>query len=65
MDRRSLSANGVELCVQELGRPADAPILLIMGRAASMDWWEDGFCERLVAGSRFVVPTTTATRAGR
>ncbi len=20
-----------------------------------MDWWEDGFCERLAAGSRFVV----------
>jgi pimeloyl-ACP methyl ester carboxylesterase len=20
-----------------------------------MDWWEDGFCERLMAGSRFVI----------
>jgi pimeloyl-ACP methyl ester carboxylesterase len=26
-----------------------------MGGASSMDWWEDGFCERLMAGSRFVI----------
>jgi pimeloyl-ACP methyl ester carboxylesterase len=26
-----------------------------MGGASSMDWWEEGFCERLMAGSRFVI----------
>ena len=26
-----------------------------MGSGASMDWWEDEFCERLAAGGRFVV----------
>jgi pimeloyl-ACP methyl ester carboxylesterase len=26
-----------------------------MGSSASMDWWEDEFCERLAAGSRFVI----------
>ena len=48
-------ANGVDLCVQTFGDTADPAILLIMGGASSMDWWQDGFCERLVAGPRFVV----------
>jgi pimeloyl-ACP methyl ester carboxylesterase len=52
---RILRANGVDLCVQTFGDRADPPILLIMGGASSMDWWEDGFCERLMAGSRFVL----------
>jgi pimeloyl-ACP methyl ester carboxylesterase len=26
-----------------------------MGGAASMDWWEDGFCARLAAGRRYVI----------
>jgi pimeloyl-ACP methyl ester carboxylesterase len=50
-----VEANGVELCVESFG-DSDAPaILLIMGSSASMDWWEDEFCERLAAGSRFVI----------
>jgi pimeloyl-ACP methyl ester carboxylesterase len=50
-----LQANGVELCVETFGDPTHAAILLIMGSSASMDWWEDEFCERLAAGSRFVI----------
>ena len=30
-------------------------MLLIAGAGASMDWWEDGFCDRLAAGRRFVI----------
>lgn len=48
-------ANGVDLCVGAFGDAGDPAILLIMGSSASMDWWEDDFCERLAAGSRFVV----------
>jgi len=48
-------ANGVDLCVEALGDPADPPILLIHGAAASLLAWDDGFCECLAAGSRFVV----------
>ncbi len=51
----TLHVNGVDLCVECIGDPADPPILLIMGSSASMDWWEDEFCMRLVAGGRFVV----------
>ena len=46
--------NGVELCVDTVGNPADPAVLLIMGAAASMDRWELPFCERLAAG-RFVI----------
>ncbi len=54
-NERIIRANGVDLCVQTFGDRANPPILLIMGGASSMDWWEDGFCERLMAGSRFVI----------
>jgi pimeloyl-ACP methyl ester carboxylesterase len=47
-------ANGVDLCVESFGDSDDPAILLIMGSSASMEWWEDEFCERLAAGSRFV-----------
>jgi pimeloyl-ACP methyl ester carboxylesterase len=52
---RIVQVNGVELCVQAFGDPADPAILLIMGRAGSMDWWEDEFCGRLAAGGRYVI----------
>ncbi|MGH2534648.1 MAG: alpha/beta fold hydrolase [Thermomicrobiales bacterium] len=48
-------ANGVDLCAQTFGDPADPAILLIAGAAGSMLGWEDEFCERLAAGSRFVI----------
>jgi pimeloyl-ACP methyl ester carboxylesterase len=50
-----VQANGVALCVDSFGDPGDPAVLLIMGSSASMDWWEDEFCERLAAGGRFVV----------
>lgn len=52
---RILPVNGVELCVQAIGRPTDPPVLLIGGMSSPMDWWEDGFCERLAEGGRYVV----------
>jgi pimeloyl-ACP methyl ester carboxylesterase len=52
---RIVQANGVDLCAQEFGAPTDPGILLIGGAASSMDWWEDGFCERIAAGGRRVV----------
>src|ERR687892_2568251 len=52
---RILEVDGVELCAQTFGSADDPPVLLVMGLAASMLHWEDEFCERLAAGSRFVV----------
>jgi pimeloyl-ACP methyl ester carboxylesterase len=45
----------VEICVEALGERADAPVLLIQGACASMIRWEDGFCDRLVSGGRYVI----------
>jgi pimeloyl-ACP methyl ester carboxylesterase len=50
-----MRVNGVDLCVETFGDPADPAILLVMGSGASMDWWEDAFCARLQAGGRFVI----------
>jgi pimeloyl-ACP methyl ester carboxylesterase len=55
MAERMIDAEGVRLCTEGFGDPVDPPVLLIMGTAASMVWWEDGFCEKLAAGGRFVL----------
>ncbi|HEX2103929.1 MAG TPA: alpha/beta hydrolase, partial [Solirubrobacteraceae bacterium] len=52
---RMVHVNGVDLCIEAFGRRGDPPVLLIMGAGASMDRWEDGFCERLARGRRFVI----------
>ena len=38
----------VELYYEDLGDPADPPVLLIMGVGAQLPMWPDGFCEQLV-----------------
>jgi pimeloyl-ACP methyl ester carboxylesterase len=52
---RMIEANGVELCAESFGDPADSPILLVMGLGGSMLWWEEGFCRMLADGGRFVI----------
>jgi pimeloyl-ACP methyl ester carboxylesterase len=52
---RMIEANGVELCTEPFGDPADPPILLVMGIGGSMLWWEEGFCRMLAGGGRFVI----------
>jgi pimeloyl-ACP methyl ester carboxylesterase len=54
-NERIVHANGVDLCIETFGDPDAPAILLVGGAAASMDWWEDEFCERLAAGPRFVI----------
>jgi pimeloyl-ACP methyl ester carboxylesterase len=47
--------NGVDLCVQSFGDPADPPVLLVMGIGGSMLWWDEGFCRLLADRGRFVL----------
>jgi pimeloyl-ACP methyl ester carboxylesterase len=54
-DERIVQANGVDLCAQTFGNPADPPILLVHGATTSMLGWEDEFCERLAADSRYII----------
>jgi len=51
----TVQANGVDLCVETFGDPADPAILLIHGAGSSMLSWEEELCGRLAAGARFVV----------
>jgi pimeloyl-ACP methyl ester carboxylesterase len=53
--KKVVQSNGVDLCLETFGDPGDPPIVLIGGMGSSMDYWEDGFCDRLAAGLRFVV----------
>jgi len=57
--QRIIEVNGVDLCVDTAGDRADPAILLIGGMSASMDWWEEEFCQRLASGQgqggRFVI----------
>jgi pimeloyl-ACP methyl ester carboxylesterase len=52
---RMIEANGVGLCTEPFGDPADPPILLVMGVGGSMLWWDEGFCRMLAEGRRFVI----------
>ena len=52
---RMLRVNDADLCVDTFGDPADPAILLVMGAAASMEHWPEGFCRRLAAGGRYVI----------
>lgn len=52
---RLVEANGVRLCVQTFGDPADPAVLLIHGACASMLYWEEEFCLQLADRGRFVI----------
>ncbi|QSR25114.1 alpha/beta hydrolase [Nocardioides aromaticivorans] len=47
--------NGVTLCAQTFGDPADPAVLLIHGASASMLWWEEELCRRIARTGRFVI----------
>ncbi|WP_440067031.1 alpha/beta fold hydrolase [Streptosporangium sp. OZ121] len=51
-NEKIVQVNGVDLCTETFGDPADPAVLLV---GASMLTWEDAFCERLAAGGRFVI----------
>jgi pimeloyl-ACP methyl ester carboxylesterase len=55
MTERTIEANGVPLCTEPFGDPADPPLLLVHGMGASMLWWDEELCAMLAAGGRFVV----------
>ena len=55
MSERMIEANGVALCTEPFGDPADPAILLVMGVGGSMLWWDERFCRMLADGGRLVV----------
>jgi pimeloyl-ACP methyl ester carboxylesterase len=55
MSEQLIRVNEVDLCIETFGDRSDPPILLIMGAAASMLWWDAELCERVAARGRFVI----------
>ncbi|MGG1572048.1 alpha/beta fold hydrolase [Fictibacillus sp. NRS-1165] len=55
MREQILAINKVEICSESFGNPENPPVLLIMGAMASLDWWDDEFCQRLADQGRFVI----------
>jgi pimeloyl-ACP methyl ester carboxylesterase len=47
--------NGIELCAETYGDPADPAVLLIHGATASMLWWDGRLCTALAERGRFVI----------
>ncbi len=47
--------NGVELCAETFGDPADPAVLLIHGASASMLWWPERLCAQLAGRGRYVI----------
>ncbi|MDF5757229.1 alpha/beta hydrolase [Spongiactinospora sp. TRM90649] len=48
-------ANGIEIAYDTFGGPGDRPLLLVIGLATQMIFWDDAFCARLAADGHHVV----------
>ena len=48
-------SNGITLCYETFGSPADPALLLVMGLGGQLTMWEESFCARLALNSLFVI----------
>ncbi|NMO94247.1 alpha/beta fold hydrolase [Paenibacillus lemnae] len=55
MNEQVIKIDGIEICTDCFGDPANPAILLIMGAQSSMIWWEEEFCQRLADAGHFVI----------
>ncbi|MGZ6643413.1 MAG: alpha/beta fold hydrolase [Solirubrobacteraceae bacterium] len=55
MPEAMCAANGIELCHEEFGDPADPAVLLVMGLATQMLGWHADFCAALAARGFHVI----------
>ncbi len=55
MAERIVTANGVDICTEPFGDPADPAVLLVAGLSGSMLWWDEAFCATLALRGRFVI----------
>jgi len=56
VDRTAFAdANGIRICYEPFGDPANPPMILIMGLAAQMVTWDEDFCELLASKGYYVV----------
>ena len=50
-----IEANGITLCYQTFGRPADPALLLVDGSGCQMIEWDDAWCEQLAERGYYVI----------
>ena len=50
-----IKTNGVDLCTQAFGDPANPALLLIMGATASMVRWPETVCRQLADSGHYVI----------
>ncbi|OIK11931.1 alpha/beta hydrolase [Bacillus sp. MUM 116] len=55
MSEKILKINGIDICTESFGNPANPAVLLIMGAMCSMVYWDDEFCQKLANTGRFVI----------
>jgi pimeloyl-ACP methyl ester carboxylesterase len=55
MSERMVQANGIEICTESFGNPADPALLVIQGANASMLRSEEGLCQALADGGLYVI----------
>jgi len=51
----NVPANGIDIEYDVFGKPADPPMLLIMGLGAQMILWDEQFCEQLAERGHYVI----------
>jgi pimeloyl-ACP methyl ester carboxylesterase len=49
------ASTGIELCYPTYGDPADEPMLLLMGLASPLIWWDPELCSMLARRGYFVI----------
>lgn len=55
MSEKIFKINGIDICTESFGHPANPAVLLIMGAMCSMVYWDDEFCQQLANTGRFVI----------
>src|SRR5262245_23889408 len=50
-------STGIEMCYRTFGDPADEPMLLLMGLASPLIWWDPAFCSMLADRGYYVITT--------
>jgi pimeloyl-ACP methyl ester carboxylesterase len=48
-------STGVELCYRTYGDPTDQPMILLMGLASPLNWWDPELCSMLARRGYFVI----------
>ncbi|WJX08251.1 alpha/beta fold hydrolase [Bacillus cereus] len=55
MNKKINKVNGIDICTESFGNPANPAVLLIMGAMCSMVYWDEEFCQQLADTGRYVI----------